>query len=92
MNPPILTDQQICICCGESDVHQNGHWMHCWGCDCEWQPSLARTVVVPVMTEAQAREAFDSQYTQQQFYDAAYHTFAFRYWLAALRRAGVLKP
>ncbi len=47
--------------------------------------ATGRTVVVPVMTEAQAREAFYA------WEDTKPRLFGSDIWLAALRHAGVLK-
>lgn len=50
-----------------------------------------RTVVVPRISEAEAKAAFDKHYEEQAFLGLAYRRLTLDCWLAALRYAGVLK-
>lgn len=51
-----------------------------------------RTVVVPRMSEGEAKAAFDKHYEEQAFLGLAYRRLTLDCWLAALRYAGILLP
>ncbi len=87
MNPPILTAAMA----DNLDKRSHGDLTFFWFNRDEFTALQAiatgRTACVPVMTEAQAREAFDKWAGEKEYtFDIELFT-----WLAALRHAGVLK-